>query len=81
MPIVAVELLNGVAGVFRRLENDNAGALRSTIRAEMDISANNAACTSWRREHGQHTGLHTAQMSMSTYQPVGKGLSDPASPH
>lgn len=42
LPIVAVELLDGVASVLGGLENDNAGALRSAVGAELNISADNA---------------------------------------
>lgn len=46
LPVVAVELLNGVASIVRALENDNAGSLGSTIRANMNISADNTAVSS-----------------------------------
>lgn len=46
LPIIAVELLDGVASIIRRLENNDTRALRSAVRAEMDIGANNTACTS-----------------------------------
>ena len=45
LPIIAVELLDGVASIIRRLENNDTRALRSAVRAEMDIGANNTACT------------------------------------
>ena len=43
LPVIAVELLDGVACVVRRLENHNAGALGSAVGAEMDVGANNTA--------------------------------------
>jgi hypothetical protein len=46
LPVIAVELLNSVARIFGGFEDDDAGALRSTVRAEMDIGANNATCAS-----------------------------------
>jgi hypothetical protein len=46
LPVVAVELLDGVAGIVGRLENHNARALGPAVRAEMDIGANNTACAS-----------------------------------
>jgi hypothetical protein len=45
LPIVAVELLDGGASIVRRLEDNNAGALGSAVRAKVDIGANNTACT------------------------------------
>lgn len=49
LPVIAVELLNGVAGVFRSLKNHNTRALRSAVWAEMDVGANNATCAGYSR--------------------------------
>jgi hypothetical protein len=46
LPLVTVELLDGVASVLGGLEHDNAGSLRAAIRAGVNIGANNAADTS-----------------------------------
>lgn len=46
LPVVAVELLNGVASIVRALENDNARSLGSTIRANMNISADDTTVSS-----------------------------------
>lgn len=46
LPVVAVELLDSVASIVGRLENDNTRTLRSAILAEMDVGANDAARTS-----------------------------------
>jgi hypothetical protein len=45
LPVIAVELLDGVARVVGRLEEDGPRAFGSTVRSGVDISANNAACT------------------------------------
>lgn len=37
LPIIAVELLNGVTGVIGALKNDNTRALRSTVRSHVNI--------------------------------------------
>ena len=40
LPVVAVELLDCVTGVIRTLENDNARALRSAVRAHVHVRTN-----------------------------------------
>ena len=50
LPVIAVELLDGGACVVGRLENDNARALGPTVRAEMNIGADNAACAGCRAQ-------------------------------
>jgi hypothetical protein len=45
-PVVAVELLNGVLGVFRSLEGDDTRALGSAIRSHVDVGADDGACQS-----------------------------------
>lgn len=43
LPIVAVELLDRIAGIIGGFEDNNAGALRSTIGSEVDVGANNTS--------------------------------------
>ena len=46
LPFMAVELLDGTSSIIGALENDNARTLRATIRADMNISADNATVAS-----------------------------------
>jgi hypothetical protein len=43
-PVVAVELLDGVLGVFRSLEGDDTRALGSSIRSHVNVGADDRAC-------------------------------------
>lgn len=49
LPLVAVELLDSIASVVRRLEGDNARALGPAIGSDMHIGANNLAIDRCRR--------------------------------
>ena len=49
LPVVAIELLNGIASIFWTFENDNTRAFRPAIRADMDISSDDATNTSFKR--------------------------------
>jgi hypothetical protein len=46
LPIVAIELRNGVAGIVRALEDNNTRSLRTTIRSDMDVGSNDSAVSS-----------------------------------
>jgi hypothetical protein len=43
VPLIAVVLLDGVPSIVGRLEHHNARALGSSVGAQMDVGANNAA--------------------------------------
>jgi hypothetical protein len=45
LPIVAIELLDGIAGIIGRLEHHDTRALRATIGAGVDISTDYRAFT------------------------------------
>lgn len=45
LPVVAVELLDGVAGVVWRLKGNNSGAFWSSIWSDVDISADHGTLT------------------------------------
>ena len=47
VPLVAVELLNGVASILGGLKYDDTRALGPAIGAHVDIGANDGALTSW----------------------------------
>lgn len=40
LPVVAVELLNGVASIVGALENNNAGSLGTAVGSNVDVGAN-----------------------------------------
>lgn len=44
LPVIAVKLLDGVAGIVRALKYDNTGALRSAVRCHVNVGTNDAAC-------------------------------------
>lgn len=46
LPIVTIELLDGVASIIGALEHDDSGSLRPPVRANMDIGANDTAVSS-----------------------------------
>jgi hypothetical protein len=46
LPIVAVELGDGVAGIFRSLKSDNTGALGAAIGCDVNVSAQDLAIVS-----------------------------------
>jgi hypothetical protein len=46
LPIIAVELGDGVAGILWSLESDNTGALGTTIGCDVNVSAENLAVVS-----------------------------------
>jgi hypothetical protein len=43
LPVIAIELLNGAAGILWALKDDNARALGATIRSDVYISSNHGA--------------------------------------
>lgn len=46
LPVVAIELLDGVAGIVGALENNNARSLGTAVRSDVDIGANHGTISS-----------------------------------
>jgi hypothetical protein len=46
LPVIAIELLNGIASIVRRFESNNTGTLWTTVGTNVDIGTNNSTVAS-----------------------------------
>ncbi len=43
MPVVSIELLDGIASIVRRFEGDDSGSFRTAGRIDVDIGTNDGS--------------------------------------
>ena len=81
LPVIAVKLLNGVAGIIWAFKDDNARTLRATIRSDVYISSNHGAVSGYITIRSNRAQSCVQMRRIKTYLLDGTSPSNPASQH